>query len=260
MRRAVVVLVVSLLGALAPAAARAQSPAAPPPAASETGVPAPVAAQLTLNVERVGGLRATTLTGSRIIVRGTTTVFVPGQTVNVRFYERGRKQGAKRVTLLPGAAGTGVFAHSYRPVEPGPLSIRAAHDPTPQLGGLAARAATVDVLPRRVVPRSGRASIRALQTRLRRLGYVTGAPGVFDGRTSRAVLAFRKVPGMARTTTASVSSGARSRAAGAPSRSAIPSMGATSRATSRGRSSRSSTAAACVGSIRPRRARRARRR
>jgi lipoprotein-anchoring transpeptidase ErfK/SrfK len=60
------------------------------------------------------------------------------------------------------------------------------------------------VLPRRVVPRSGRASIRALQRRLKRLGYVTGQPGVYDGRTARAVLAFRKVTGMARTTNASV--------------------------------------------------------
>ncbi|MDQ3723122.1 MAG: L,D-transpeptidase family protein, partial [Actinomycetota bacterium] len=43
-----------------------------------------------------------------------------------------------------------------------------------------------------------------LQRRLRRLGYVTGEPGTFDGRTSRAVLAFRKVTGMARTANASV--------------------------------------------------------
>ncbi|MGH2900398.1 MAG: L,D-transpeptidase, partial [Solirubrobacteraceae bacterium] len=45
---------------------------------------------------------------------------------------------------------------------------------------------------------------RALQRRLRRLGYVTGSPGSFDGRTARAVLAFRKVTGMARTSSASI--------------------------------------------------------
>ena len=122
----------------------------------------------------------------------------------MRFYERGRKRGAKRVTLRPGPDGTGIFMLSYKPVAPGPLSIRAAHDPTPQLGGLAARAATVDVLPRRVRAAQRAPSIRALQRRLRRLGYVTGQRGVFDGRTARAVLAFRKVTGMARTTNASV--------------------------------------------------------
>ena len=195
MRRAVA-LVVLLLAALAPAAARAQSPVTPAPAA--------VAATLTLKVERVGGDRATALTGSRVVVRGTTTAFASGQTVIVRYYERGRKRGARRVALRAGPAGTGIFALSYKPLAPGPLSIRAFHDPTPQLGGLAARAKTVDVLPRRVLPRSGRASIRALQRRLKRLGYVTGSPGAFDGRTARAVLAFRKVTGMARTTNASV--------------------------------------------------------
>ncbi len=200
MRRPVAPLV-ALLTALSPAAARAQAPVAPPAAQP---APAPVAAQLSLKVERVGGLRATTLTGTPVVVRGTTTAFVAGQAVNVRFFERGRKRGARRVTLRPGPAGGGLFALSYKPVTPGPLSIRAAHDPTPQLGGLAARAPTIDVLPRSVVPRSGRNSIRALQRRLRTLGYVTGAPGAFDGRTARAVLAFRKVTGMARTTDASV--------------------------------------------------------
>lgn len=201
MRRAAALLVV-LLAALAPAAARAQSPVAPP--APVPAAPPPVEATLTLKAERVGGTRATTLTGSGVRVRGTTTPFVAGQTAVVRFYERGRKRAARRVALRPGPAGTGIFMLSYKPRLAGPLSIRAAHEPTPQLGGLAARADTIDVLPRRVDPRSGDASIRSLQRRLRRLGYVTGRPGVFDGRTSRAVLAFRKVTGMARTTSASV--------------------------------------------------------
>ena len=204
MRRPVSLSVVLLTG-LAPATARAQSPVAPPAPAPATAAPAPVEATLTLKVENVGGPRATALTGSRVRVRGTTTAFVAGQTATVRFIERGRKRGAKRVSLRQGPAGTGIFMLSYTPTVPGPLSIRAHHDPTPELGGLAARARTIDVLPRQVVSRSGGASIRALQRRLRRMGYVTGQPGVLDGRTSRAVLAFRKVTGMERTTSASVS-------------------------------------------------------
>ena len=198
MRRAAALLVVLPAALVAPPAV-AQSPVAP-----ATGAPTPAEATLTLSVERVGGARATTLTGSSVRVRGTTTAFVAGQTAVVRFYERGRKRAARRVALRAGPAGTAIFMLSYKPRLPGPLSIRATHDPTPQLGGLAARAKTIDVLPRRVGPRSGRASIRALQLRLRRLGYVTGQPGIFDGRTSRAVLAFRKVTGMARTSNASL--------------------------------------------------------
>ena len=198
-----VALTICLLAvAFAPAAAYAQTPVVPP--AQPPAVPTPVESQLTLKVERVGGLRATTLAGSSVRVVGTVGVFVPNQFVVVRHYLAGRKRGAKRVTLRPGPNGTGIFMLAVTPASIGPLSIRAFHDPTPELGGLAARARTIDVLPRRVVPKSGRGSIRALQRRLARLGFVVGTRGVFDERTGRAVLAFRKVTNMARTTNASV--------------------------------------------------------
>ena len=197
-----VVLTASLLtAAFAPAAAQAQTPVVPP---AQPSAPAPVQTQLSLKVERVGGPRATTLAGSSVRVVGTVPVFVPGQFVVVRHYLAGRKRGAKRVSLRSGPNGSGVFMVAVRPASIGPLSIRAFHDPTPELGGLAARATTIDVLPRRVLPTSGRSSIRALQRRLARLGYVVGARGVLDERTRRAVLAFRKVTSMARTTSASV--------------------------------------------------------
>jgi len=200
MRRTAAIAVL-LTAALAPAA-HAQTPVAP--AAPPAGTPAPVQTKLTLKVQRVGGPRATALAGSRLRVVGTTPVFVAGQTAIVRFYERGKKRGARRATLRPGPNATSIFMLSYKPEATGPLSVRAFHDATPQLGGLAARAPTIDILPRRVVPRSGRASIRALQRRLARLGYVVGERGRLDGRTARAVLAFRKVTGMNRTMNASV--------------------------------------------------------
>ena len=201
--RRLAVTVVLLMAALAPAA-QAQLPLVSPPPAPSPPPAAPAQTQLTLKIERVGGARATTLTGSSVLVRGATGVYVGGQTVTVHFYERGRKRASRRVALTPGPDGTGAFVLSYKPRSPGALSIRAAHDATPQLAGVSARAATIDVLPRRVGPRSGRAAVRALQRRLRRLGYVTGRRGVYDARTARAVLAFRKVTGMRRTTNASV--------------------------------------------------------
>lgn len=201
MRYAVALTICLLAAAFAPGAALAQTPVVPP---AQPAVPAPVESQLSLKVERVGGARSTTLAGSSVRVVGTVGVFVPNQVVVVSHYVAGRKRGARRVTLRPGPDGTGVFMLSVKPASVGPLSIRAFHDPTPELGGLAARARTVDVLPRRVVPKSGRRSIRALQRHLARLGYVVGRRGVFDARTARAVLAFRKVTNMARTTSASV--------------------------------------------------------
>ena len=44
--------------------------------------------------------------------------------------------------------------------------------------------------------------MRALQRRLKDLGYLTPVSGHFDGTTARAVLAFRKVNGFARITSA----------------------------------------------------------
>jgi peptidoglycan hydrolase-like protein with peptidoglycan-binding domain len=123
--------------------------------------------------------------------------------VTVRFFIAGRLREERVVALTPQADGTGGFLLAYEPRRPGTLKIRAVHDPTPALGPLAARVDSVDVIPRSVSRRSGPASIRALQRRLRRLGYVTGSRGSFDARTARAVLAFRKVTGMKRTTRAS---------------------------------------------------------
>jgi peptidoglycan hydrolase-like protein with peptidoglycan-binding domain len=198
MRR--VVVMVSLLATIVlPPAARAQTPGAP-----ATSVPAPVQTTMALELQHVGGARATALVGTRLRVRGVTAAFVPGQIVTVRFSIAGRRRAVRQVALRPRADGTGGFIVAYRPRRPGTMSVRATHDATPELGAIVVKAKRTDIIPRSVRPRSGKASIRALQRRLRRLGYVTGERGVFDGRTARAVLAFRKVTGMKRTTRASV--------------------------------------------------------
>jgi hypothetical protein len=187
-----------LAAAALPAPALAQVPAAPAPA------PAPVQTQMTLQLERVGGTRSTILAGSRVRVRGAVGAFVPNETVTVRVSSSGRKVFVRRVSIQLGADGTsGAFLLSYRATRVGRLVVRAVHDPTPALGELVAVGRSVDVLPRRVAPASARAAVRALQRRLRRLGYVVGAPGAYDARTARAVLAFRKVTGMRRTFAAS---------------------------------------------------------
>ena len=78
-----------------------------------------------------------------------------------------------------------------------------------------------------------------MQDRLKALGYVIGQYGVNDGRTQRAVLAFRKVTGMARTTSADPAVLPRARLrARAASRSGTRGTAATSRATSATRCSR----------------------
>ena len=180
----------------APSTALAQQPA-PAPAT-------PVQTALTIGLERIGGKRATVLVGDRIRVRGSVGAFVAGEHITVRFFSDGKKVLTKRRALVPGPAGSGQFEFSYRPGRSGRLKVTAFHDATPALGGLAAKfGRTVDVLPRSVGPDSRKRAVRALQRRLKRFGYVVGHRGSFDARTARAVLAFRKVTGMRRTTEAS---------------------------------------------------------
>ncbi len=197
MRRSVPLSLLAAL-AVAPSAAQAQQPVAPP-------ATVPVQSQLKLGVERVGGKLATVLVGSTVRVRGSVATFVADQQVTVRFYYGAKKVRVKRQSILPGPNGTGMFLTSYRAERSGRLLVRASHRATEQLATLTATGRAVDVIPRSVGPHSSQRAVRALQRRLSRLGYVVGARGSYDDRTARAVLAFRKNTGMQRTSDASVS-------------------------------------------------------
>jgi L,D-transpeptidase catalytic domain/Putative peptidoglycan binding domain len=193
----------------APAAAQdpvpsgtAPSTTTPPPPAT-TPVPAPGAARLTLALERVNGRAASVLAGDRFRVRGTVTPYVAGQQVVVRIYRGARKLASRRVAVQATSTGrSGTFVLGYRTGRPGHLVVRASHRATAGQATMVARAQAVDVLPLRARPGSKGLAVRTLQRRLKGLGYVVGAPGLYDARTARAVLAFRKVTGMARTSEA----------------------------------------------------------
>lgn len=192
MRRAVVAL--TLTAFVLPAHAAAQAPAAPVQ---------PVQTTMQLSLDRIGGKRRTVLVRDRIRVRGTIGAYAAGESITVGFYRSGKKVLVRQVALQPTPQGGGFILLGYAPSRPGRLVVRAEHAATPALGAFSAKSGGVEVLPRRVASGSGSVSVRALQNRLARLGYVVGRRGSFDARTRRAVLAFRKVTGMARTTRAS---------------------------------------------------------
>jgi peptidoglycan hydrolase-like protein with peptidoglycan-binding domain len=178
--------------------------ASPAVALDQAPLPAPVQTQLQLSVERAGGARATVLVGSSIRVRGAVGAYVAGESVTLRFYGDARRLRVEQAAIMPAPDGSGLFELSYRAERSGRLVVRAWHAPTPPLGALEATGRTIDVIPRSVGRHSRRRAVRALQRRLRRFGYAAGASGTYDARTARAVLAFRKVTGMRRTTRASV--------------------------------------------------------
>ncbi len=128
--------------------------------------------------------------------------YVAGQVASVRFYRRGHKILVKGVSIGP-VAGAGGFQIGFRTSQPGRITVRASHRATAELGTGVARAVRVDVLPLHATPGARGRAVRLLQTRLDKLGYVVGARGLYDDRTARAVTAFRKLTGMARTNVAS---------------------------------------------------------
>lgn len=186
-----------LVAAAAPAAtAAAQAPTATTPAPAADAAPEPKSGKLTIRTTQDA-----VLVRSRVKVRGTLQPYVAGQNVIVRFY-RGEKK-LRVVELKVRRDGkVGRFTVGYAPKRTGRLTIRAVHRETDELKSITAKGIGVDVLPRRVGPGSKGTAVRLLQAKLDRLGYVVGKRGVFDARTARAVLAFRKVTGMARTSEA----------------------------------------------------------
>lgn len=190
-----------LIALLAPTAAVAQEPAPvlPPEAAESAPAPAaPVKATVTVLAQRTGRIN-TVVVGSRVRVRGVVRPFVAGQTVTVRIRQGGRKVLVKRTAVLKSASGnSGTFLLGYAPAAAGSIQITASHLRTAQMSSAASPVVTVGVLPRRLPQGSSGERVRLMQQRLKALGYVTGEPGAYDGRTQRAVLAFRKQLGMTR--------------------------------------------------------------
>jgi lipoprotein-anchoring transpeptidase ErfK/SrfK len=192
-RRALLFLPIA--GALAPAL----------PAAAAAQVPAPkVRLEVTAQqVSRSHG-RATAMAGEPWSVRVVLTPYAPNEPVVVRLNRRGRTLLATQVVPQPGPSGrSGIAVVPFTVRRTGRVVVRVAKPATAQLPRMVAKPAVVQIAP--MAARAGARGpvVRLLQRQLAALGYVVGRPGVYDDRTARAVLAFRKVTGMARTTVAS---------------------------------------------------------
>src|SRR4051812_20585635 len=195
MRRSIIPLL--LAGAIAPAV---------PATAAAQSTPAPAAPKLSITTEQVtvSGGRASALAGQRWRVRVVLSPMVPGQTAVVRFYRGGRRIRAAQLPLAPSATGqSAFFTFTFASAKPGRILVRATHFATPQLQTLKAKAVGVSIVTPSARPGARGPVVRTLQAQLAARGYVVGTPGLYDARTARAVLAFRKVTGMRRTEIAS---------------------------------------------------------
>jgi peptidoglycan hydrolase-like protein with peptidoglycan-binding domain len=175
----------------------------PPPPSPPAAAPVPVAGTMKLTPERVGGRSATVVAGTRWRVRGVVEPYVAGQRVTVRFYRGRSKIRVKQVAVLPSSTGqAGYFLVAFRTSKPGRVKVRASHRATPELGTLVAQARRVSVVALRAGFGSRGRLVRELQRRLAARRYVVAVNGVYDERTARAIMAFRKLSGMRRVATA----------------------------------------------------------
>jgi peptidoglycan hydrolase-like protein with peptidoglycan-binding domain len=173
----------------APPAQPAQPAPPAPPTQPTPPPPAPAAGTLSLSVP------GTALAGERFHVRGRLQPAIAGEKVTVRFSAGGRKV---RAVELPVGAG-GRFDLRFTMRSAGPLTVRAVHDATAAVAAVRARSRRVTVLEASARFGARGASVRWLQRRLADLHYAVPRSGVFDAGTGRAVMAYRKLTGLART-------------------------------------------------------------
>jgi peptidoglycan hydrolase-like protein with peptidoglycan-binding domain len=171
-----------------------------PAAASPAGAspPAP-AGRIALYTESAQGKRVNaTFVGTRLHVVALVSPFVAGQQVIVRIDRNGRLVLRRSLAVAPLGDGRGRVMVNYTSQLPGTLLVRATHSPTPQQGRLDAASRKAIVVPMHAGPGSHGYAVWALQHDLAGLGYSVYVSGRYDDATTRAVIAYQKITGLAR--------------------------------------------------------------
>lgn len=176
----------------------------PVTAAGAQGTPPVAAAQMRLSFDRQFHLaaRSVALQGQVVRLRGTVAPFVAGQVVTVRV-----NIGARRVLLarrsVEAVGGHGEFNADFRVSHAGLIHASALHDATAAQGRLTAQSPALSAFLPVAGAGAGGLRVRFLQQRLAYMHYAVDQTGRFDAATARAVLAYRKVNRLPRTSFAS---------------------------------------------------------
>jgi hypothetical protein len=191
-----------------PATAAAQvspTPTPTPPAPTPTPTPTPVppqakgALKLTTKGAFGAGAQLATLKGRTFAVRGVLRPFLAGQKVTVRISRNGKRVNTRTFTpkAVPGNQAA-VFELKVGAAKSGRVAIQAFHRATPLLATVRAKTLRVQVVLPRALPGERSPAVSLLQTKLGALHYAVPHTGVYDAGTQRAVMAWRKVTGLAR--------------------------------------------------------------
>jgi L,D-transpeptidase catalytic domain len=126
-------------------------------------------------------------------VTGAIAPVVPGDVVQLAIHRNGKK-----IRTVPVAVGPdGTFSRRMKTRRQGRFSVRVLHAQTPLLGPARGPKVKVHVVKPRATQGDHGPLVKLLQRSLARLHYAVPTSGSYDAATGRAVMAFRKVNGMA---------------------------------------------------------------
>jgi lipoprotein-anchoring transpeptidase ErfK/SrfK len=124
---------------------------------------------------------------------GTMTPVAAGERVQLAIHRNGKRIRTVQAALRP----DGTFSRRMPTRRPGRFSVRVLHAPTPQMGAARGPKVSVQVVEPRAAQGAQGPLVKLLQRSLARLHYAVPTNGTYDAATGRAVMAFRKVNGMA---------------------------------------------------------------
>jgi peptidoglycan hydrolase-like protein with peptidoglycan-binding domain len=185
-------------GAAGAAEGTATTPARTPVTGQATPLTTPPTGSMRLLLERVGGKPLFALMGRSVVVHGIITPYVAGQRVKVSFYREGRKVQVRKVGVLDAHNGAGRFRISFTGRDAGLVQARAVHYASSQQGAFSARSPHFHLIWPNVGPGAQGQSVQLLQSELNALHYAVPLSGTFDAGTGRALIAYRKMSGLAR--------------------------------------------------------------
>lgn len=177
---------------------------APALSAAQTTVTSPVAGRLELRIEHAHGFPPFALTGERLAVRGIVAPFVAGQTVRISFYLDGRLAGKRTVRVTPAVNGEGEFVLGYSTSRRGVLTVKGVHAASAEMTAFSSSSQRVRFVASDLARGTSGAAVRLLQSGLAALHYSVSRGGVFDEATANAVVAYRKLTGLARVPSANI--------------------------------------------------------
>ena len=141
--------------------------------------------------------------GQRVRLSGRVKPFVAGQQVIVELFHGRKRIGRRVVEVTQAKDGNGTFAVALRVHGTGRYTVKARHQATAGQARFTMANKEFEALRGSVGSGSGSKRIHLVQLGLKRLAYVTSTGGHFDGATSRAVIAFKKVNRMSRNSSVS---------------------------------------------------------